>query len=105
VFENRNKGFAIHRGKGFHMKFANGYTVSVQFGVYNYCEHHSGPIDTLGKESLRVYWTSQDAEIAAWGPDGNWYRPEGWADDVQGWQTPEDVLAFMNEVASLPGKE
>ena len=32
--------FKITEGKGFHITFANGYTVSVQFGPDNYCDHY-----------------------------------------------------------------
>lgn len=32
--------FRITRGKGFHVSFPNGYTVSVQFGPGNYCDHY-----------------------------------------------------------------
>ena len=33
--------FKITEGKGFHMTFANGWTVSVQWGSGNYCPNYS----------------------------------------------------------------
>lgn len=38
------KGFVITQGKGFHMTFPNGYTVSVQFGGGNYCDNYDDRI-------------------------------------------------------------
>jgi len=35
--------FNITNGKGFTMTFANGWTVSVQFGGLNYCQHYDYP--------------------------------------------------------------
>ncbi len=34
-----NPGFYITGGKGFHISFPNGYTMSVQFGPGDYCEN------------------------------------------------------------------
>lgn len=34
--------FRITGGKGFHIKFANGWTVSVQFGLYDYGDYYVG---------------------------------------------------------------
>lgn len=99
--------FGITNGKGFHMCFANGWTVSVQFGPGSYCGNRDGeyikPMNINGES----YWpnnTSLDAEIAAWDRNGNWYVFEdygdGFEEKVKGWVTPDGVLAFMNEIAS-----
>ena len=71
---------------GFHMTFKNGYTMSVQFGKTNYSD---------GGETT--------AEIAAWGPDGQWLSL-GEGDDVRGWCSPDEVLEVMNMVASKGSK-
>lgn len=47
------RGFKITSGKGFHITFDNGYTVSVQFGPYSYCDHYgeenAGSDEACGK--------------------------------------------------------
>ena len=71
---------------GFHMTFKNGYTMSVQFGKTNYSD---GGVTT--------------AEVAAWGPDGEWVKLCEY-DDVKGWCSPDEVLKIMNMVASKGSK-
>jgi hypothetical protein len=68
------------------MTFKNGYTMSVQFGKTNYSD---GGVTT--------------AEIAAWGPDGQWLKLSD-HDDVRGWCSPDEVLEVMNMVASKGSK-
>ena len=87
--------FKITSGKGFHVTFPNGYTVSVQWGSGNW------------------------AETAVWGPDGELlplvrYEDDGrgyalatprdgeYVDTVQGWQSPLDVLRLMEWAAAQP---
>ena len=71
---------------GFHITFKNGYTVSVQFNKRNYSD---------GGETT--------AEMAAWGPDGEWVKLSE-HDDVRGWCSPDEVLEVMNMVASKGSK-
>lgn len=74
---------------GFHVTFANGWTVSVQWHVGAYA-------DPSGTDSR----TCRTAEMAAWDSDRNWYTfADG--DKVAGYRTPEQVVAFMNEVAGF----
>jgi hypothetical protein len=60
--------FKITGKKGFHIKFENGYTVSVQFGPGNYCDNYDMEIgrdeENAGKEG------SYTAECAVWAEDG-----------------------------------
>ena len=75
---------------GFHMTFANGWTVSVQFGKGNYIsdrDHHG---------------QSADAEIAAWDKDGKWYYFNTENDHVKGWMKADEVADFM---AMIKAKE
>jgi len=72
---------------GFHITFKNGYTISVQFGKGNYSDK--------GETT---------AEIAAWGPDGEWMIL-GEGDTVRGWCSPDEVLEVMNTVASQGKKK
>jgi len=93
----RNEMFRITNNKGFHIEFNNGWKVSVQFGSANYCQNY----DKREKSERGEF--SIDAEIAAFSPDGEMHKfPDGNA--VQGWQSPEEVLGFMNLVSSF-GRE
>jgi len=70
---------------GFSMKFENGYTISVQFAEMNYSN---------GKTN---------AEVAAWGEDGDWVHLSD-GDDVIGWQSTNDVAKWMDKVSKLNKK-
>jgi len=91
-------GFKITRGKGFHITFQNGYTVSVQFGFGNYCKGRAN----LDLEDKRVYQhqvniESPDAEVAVWKDDGGFIDlPQFGIDQVGGWKSPEEVLEILN---------
>jgi len=94
------KAFSTHveediNHNGFHMTFANGCTISVMFGKYNYCD--SG---------------ETTAEVAIWDTDDNWYIlneednhmslikvPGG--SDVIGHCTSDLVAFIMNLVKNL----
>ena len=94
------EGFAITDGKGFHIKFLNGWTVSVQFGPGNYCEHYNRSIGkdeyTCGSEG------SINAEIAAWPKGGTLTEfPDG--NTVQGYVSPQQVLQFLIDVSLKEG--
>lgn len=100
-----NKKFVSTRRKGFQMTFENGMTASVQWGAGNYCDHHHS-------EDLDAYYCRKDmqsntAEVAViykgelidFITD---FLPEECNSDgtVAGWLTPEDVLYFLNKVAT-----
>jgi hypothetical protein len=87
--------FSITDRKGFQMTFANGYTVSVQFGYGNYSENRND--QKFGEDAK----PSATAEFAAWDADGTWVRFDGECDDVIGYLTTDQALARINEVASL----
>lgn len=87
--------FEITMNKGFHMKFANGFSVSVQWGVGNYCANKWGP----GRFGDPVP-ACPDAEVAAFDPDGNMIDL-AIGDQVIGYLNTNQVLAFMNAVAEL----
>lgn len=73
--------FNIIPDKGFQITFANGNTVSVMFGEGNYCANQRAydcPIES-----------SSDAEVLAWDKNGKDLC------QAQGWQTPEEVAAFI----------
>ncbi len=82
--------------RGFHIKFKNGWTVSIQFGPGHYCDNHQQDFSDAIKRP------SSTAEIAAWDANNNWYKfdeVEG-GNQVSGWQSPENVLAFINLIAN-----
>ena len=87
--------FRINDNKGFQVKFDNGYTVSVQFGPGNYGSNYNADfMSNMGKPQ-----NAATAETALLDPDGNFVPYKD--DDVQGYQSPADVLALMNYAASL----
>lgn len=83
--------FAITHRRGFHMTFANGYTVSVQFGFGQYCEARNTPNAN----------ESKDAEIAVWPSGGELMRCDGSGDTVRGWQSPEAVARLIDWAARI----
>ena len=85
--------FRITRGKGFLLKLENGWTVSVQFGPINYCEHlnRDAPM-TIGID-VEDNWSSVDAEVMAWSANETI--------DPIGYLTVEQVLDFINDVRRL----
>lgn len=84
--------FTTTSANGFHIKFANGITVSVQWNPGNYVSDRGG-FSQERRESC-------DAEVAAWHEDGTWIRL-GDGDDVIGWQSPEQVSAIISEMAAI----
>lgn len=100
----KTEGFAITSGRGFHITFPNGVTVSVQFGGGQYCEHYYGEI---GSEPAHHKWSSTDAEVAAWDKNGEWItkRWRRGGDNVVGYQSPSDVLALLKWAASRKEKK
>ena len=59
--------FRITFGKGFHLVFKNGITLSTQFGYGNYCDNCNIPNPKAGKNV-----ECKDCEIAIWTEGGNW---------------------------------
>ena len=99
-------GFRITHGKGFSVKFENGYTVSVQFGRYNYCDNYllNYP-DEMQAKLLEIdeYGNIEcaNAEVAVIDCDGNLMRlfgGEGF--EVAAYYTPKQVLALLVRVGS-----
>lgn len=96
-----NPGFQITLGKGFQMRFANGWTVSVQWGGGNYCENYHDQINSI--VGAVEGWAAsgakgcKDAEIAAWDGNGNWLKLGN--DTVQGRCSPDEVAKFIAKIA------
>ena len=95
--------FKITSGKGFHITFKNGYTVSVQFGNGNYCENYNFEesdfsfMDYEGRNNRAGKAGSIDAECAVWSKDGDLIaHPKFKGDTVGANMTPEEVLSLLN---------
>lgn len=96
-------GFCTTERKGFHVTFENGWTVSVQFGYGNYGSNYDWPGDNPEDPTSRHFGKppkASSAEVAAWSQDVGWLD-FGSGDKVEGYQSPADVLALMNRVASF----
>lgn len=87
--------FSITDKKGFSITFANGYTVSVQFGPANYCDHYDARYEEREECGEIGSGTAETALIK----DNEFIKYEG--DDVQGYRTPEQVLELLNYAAQL----
>ena len=89
-------GFRITGGKGFHITFENGWTVSVQFGPGNYCDNYGEDWDKPEKAAAKG---SSTAEVAAWPPEGHLVQLPNHDDVVSNRSTPAEVLAILNWAA------
>ena len=76
--------------KGFHIKLDNGYSVSVQFGSFNYCSNRNMPGQVIKADTV---------ETAILDPQGEFVKYKG--DEVQGWQTANEVADAINYAKSL----
>ena len=84
--------------RGWQITFPNDWTVSVIIGKGAYCTNrHDEELDYTNSKP------SPNAEIAAWYGEGNdqrsWYVFDS-GDTVEGYQTPLDILDFMNMIAN-----
>jgi hypothetical protein len=97
MFENSN-------GKGFHMTFGNGKTVSVQWGFGNYCDNRNN-YEYMDSKDVK----SSDCEIAIWNEKGLWITKEVFKglyneelyDDVEGYLTTDKVAEIINYVKNM----
>jgi hypothetical protein len=108
-------GFAINSHKGTQITFANGITVSVQWGPGNYCEVGDFMADGWDAPSRSDYWESPDAEIALFVAGArDWVTKEAHAalnngeecsDDVIGRITPDEVARYISWAVSQPNRK
>lgn len=93
--------FSITDGKGFHITFQNGVTISVQFGPGHCCERRTaGRFQPEEAPEEKERWESSDAEVAILLPNGKFYRMQE-HNDVLGWQTAEDVAKWIEVARKL----
>lgn len=90
--------FAITQHKGFQITFANGWTVSVQWGPGNYCANQN--FEALYDEPSEVkYYASSTAEVAAWDKNKVWY--DFGSDTVKGYLVADEVAEFIARVSKF----
>lgn len=87
------KRLAICDNKGFHMRFENGWTISVQFGAGSYCDNYSASIKDYGKKPSQ----SNNAEVWCWDESGNKKYPE----EPTNRSSPEEILKIMNHISNI----
>lgn len=90
--------FSITNNKGVGIKFANGCSISIQWGPGNYCERKH---DDYAAPKSAECWRSIDAEIAVLDVDGEFFRISNW-DDVLGWVDADLVAKVIGWVSTLP---
>jgi hypothetical protein len=94
--------FKITGGKGFHITFENGWTVSVQFGPGNYADNYNMRIGDEDKEAGNRGSTT--AECAVWGADGVMVsHPLFDGGTVSNRSTPKEVLRLLNWASRQKG--
>ena len=82
--------------RGFNIKFANGYSVSVQFGPAHNCDNR----DLNEFPNATQFFSCKNAECAVMNSTGQLLNLGD--DDILGYQTPEQVLKLLNETAARP---
>jgi hypothetical protein len=96
--------FRITYNKGFYLTFANGITISVQWGHSNYCDNRDVSYKALvATEAGHPVPESKTAEIAIWDKKRRWItkkanralRRPAINDDVIGYLSPEEVARFI----------
>ena len=86
--------FKITQNKGFQMTFKNGMTISVQFGVGNYCGQRNlekNRWSEIAKTNNIV--ESDTAEIVIWDKEGTWLSFG--SDTVKGWCDTDEVASWI----------
>ena len=95
--------FTSSHNKGFRMTFENGFAISVQWGVGNYCEKKdSGQWDEPTKHD---YWDSNSAEIAVFGKDGEFITITNYPDVIAGWLSTDKVAKCITIIQSATTEE
>ena len=89
--------------KGFFMKFENGFGISVQWGIMNYCSVKNlsefafdTEMEGNSKEFINA-WESNTAEIAVF--KGDTMMSVGDGDQVIGWLATDDVAKVIEIVS------
>lgn len=94
--------FNSTHNKGFQMTFDNGFRLSVQWGIGNYCQRKSDGM--FGDEMKDNFWESTSAEIAVFddnvGESSPMVNLNGGMDMVCGWLSTDQVAKVIAIVSS-----
>jgi len=86
--------FEVTQNKGVHITFPNKYSISIQWGAFNYCDNRARDV----RPGLPVP-ASSTAETAIIDPNGQFVEYKGVT--VQAYQSPAKVLETMNYASTL----
>ena len=91
--------FTSCQNKGFFMEFENGFRISVQWGIMNYCQRkYDGDFNAPQKED---YWESTSCEIAVFDKNNDMINIKGGDyDTVVGWLSTDQVAKVIAVVQS-----
>jgi len=81
------KQFKLIPNKGFQLTFENGNTISVMFGVGNYCSNRNA------LEAENGCMVANTAEVAIWDNEGKWH--DFGNDTVNGYITSNEVAKWI----------
>jgi hypothetical protein len=95
--------FVATNNKGFQMTFENGFRISVQWGVGNYCQKEEE--GEYGESMKTEFWESLSAEIAVFGKDREFIEITNYPDVVAGWLSADTVAKCITIVQSATTKE
>ena len=90
--------FKITECKGFQMTFANGWTVSVQWGIGNLCPNYSARPSEWTPSAYEALQRKL-GEVGSPVAEAGWWKGSGDM-DVAGNMSPDEVLALMVELAA-----
>lgn len=104
--------FYATENKGFQITFANGYSISCQFGGSNYCERyhrHLEPDYEYQEEMKTPIVKSHDCEVAIWDKSDNWITGtvmdavgiDPTEDAVQANVTPDEVARIISYLVAM----
>jgi hypothetical protein len=85
---------------GFTMKFANGWTISVQWHDGAYTSREDRGLEGPYRPEYGTEVSSPDAEIAIWDKNGEWY--DFGSDQVQGYCTTDEVAQWIAFTKNKP---
>ena len=94
--------FVSTHNKGFQMTFENGFRISVQWGIGNYCQRKED--GDFGDPRKTEFWESLSAEIAVFGKDREFITITN-SDVVAGWLSTDKVAKVITIVQSATTEE
>jgi hypothetical protein len=92
----------LTKNRGFQLTFDN-LTISVQIGIHNYCERRStlperrSTLPELDPELRSDTVKSNNAEIAIWDKEGNWFNFGN--DEVKGWVETKEIAKWIDAIS------